>query len=186
MTVRLVLTCVIAVALASRPGARQSAATMESAVKAAFLFNFTKFVEWPGDAFQDESKPFIACMLGETPVAGNFADITKGERYRGRPFTTSVVASAAVSAECHILFVPLPETGRFAAGRDGNMRPGVLTVGESPDFLQRGGIINFVPEANKVRFEVDATSAERAKLKISSKLLRLARHVKDSDDSWMR
>jgi hypothetical protein len=144
------------------------AVSLEYRVKAAYLFNFARFVEWPADA---QAGPLTICVAGRA-VFGDVLDETlRGETIDGR----GVVAKVLLEPEpgCHVLFVPRGATAtayiRAAQGHP------VLTVGEAPDFLALGGIANFILEGNNVRFEIDAAAADRAGLRVSSRLLRLAR-----------
>ena len=144
------------------------AVSLEYRVKAAYLFNFARFVEWPVEA---QNGPLTICVAGRA-VFGDVLDETlRGESVNGR----AVVARVLLEPEpgCHVLFVPRGAAAtayiRAAQGQP------VLTVGETPDFIALGGIANFIPEGNNVRFEINAGAADRAGLRISSRLLRLAR-----------
>jgi hypothetical protein len=143
-------------------------AGLEYRVKAAYLFNFTRFVDWPAEAADDA--PLTICVATPNPFGAVLADTIRDERVNGRPLQVRVVRQPA---GCHVLFIPrgVSHVPFLRTTRD---RP-VLTVGEAPDFLQHGGIVNFVLEDGKVRFDIDRSAAERANLTISSRLLRLAR-----------
>jgi hypothetical protein len=142
--------------------------TLEYRVKAAYLNNFLKFVEWPavpGDG------PVTICVAGRNPFGGALAATIDGEQVAGRPVTARTITTPGPG--CHLLFVPegAPAADYLRAAQGSP----TLTVGESPDFIRRGGMINFVREGPNIRFEIDAAAAERAGLRISSRLLRLAR-----------
>ena len=148
-------------------------AGLEYRVKAAYLFNFTKFIEWPNGAFVGgRSFSFSICVAGRNPFGPALNTTLVGETAAGLPLAARVV-NAGGAAGCHVLFVP---AGVPAASylRAVDTLP-VLTVGESPDFLAQGGIINFVLDGRRVRFEINQTAAERAQLRISSRLLQLGR-----------
>ena len=148
-------------------------AALEYRVKAAYLFNFTKFIEWPNGAFVGgRSFSFSICVAGRNPFGPVLNTTLVGETAAGLPLAARVV-NAGGAAGCHVLFVP---AGVPAATylRAVDTLP-VLTVGESPDFLAQGGIINFVLDGGRVRFEINQTAAERAQLRISSRLLQLGR-----------
>ena len=170
--IAVVLACVSV--MAARPAAQGNDVTLEYRVKAAYLFNFTKFIEWPASALRADA-PLTICVAGANPFGPVLAETVKGETVRGRPLATRVVRD---SAGCHVLFVP---DGVAAASllRNARSRP-LLTVGESQGFIRQGGVINFVLEQGKVRFEIDQAAAERAGLRISSRLLRLARHTQST------
>jgi hypothetical protein len=143
-------------------------ASLEYQVKAAYLFNFTKFVEWPDDALPDGA-PLTICVAAPSPFGAALGDTIRDELVDGRALAMRVVRDPA---GCHVLFVP---KGVAAAPllRDARTRP-ILTVGEADDFLRQGGIVDFVMQDGKVRFAISQDAASRAQLRISSRLLRLA------------
>ncbi|HEV8580422.1 MAG TPA: YfiR family protein [Thermoanaerobaculia bacterium] len=149
----------------------------EPAVKAAFLYNFAKFVEWPAGAFAGPREPVAFCVVGESAIGDELAQAVGGKTIQGRPVTVERAAPLDALLRCQILFVASAERTRFdqilaVVGR----RP-VLTVGDDENFRQAGGIINFVLRRNRVRFQIDRAAAERAGLRISSRLLELAEVV---------
>jgi hypothetical protein len=150
------------------PGSAQDAG-LEYRVKAAYLFNFTKFIEWPPGAIS-EGAPFTICVAGTNPFASALEDTIRGETVAGRSLQSRV---AQGNEPCQVLFVPHGVDAGPILKRTGTQP--VLTVGESPEFLRQGGIINFVRDGGKVRFEISQEAANRAQLRISSRLLRLAR-----------
>ena len=158
--------------------ARSPEKELEYKVKAAVLYNFAKFVEWPAAAFPEPRSPFNLCVLGDDPFGPSLDRTVAGESIDGRPIAVQRGARLAELKGCHLLFVSHSERERqrevLAALRDA----AVLTVGDAGRFLDDGGMIDFVLEGNKVRFEVNLTAVEKSPLKISSKLLRLARVVR--------
>jgi hypothetical protein len=150
-------------------------AAKEYQVKAAFLYNFAKFVEWPSQSFPDATTPITVGILGENPFGDELEKLAGGRRINGRTILVKQVQSAAAARGAHILFVSAGEDGRFAALKDG-LGP-VLTVGESDAFSRRGGMINFVFEGEKIRFEINVGQAEAAGLRISAQLQKLATRV---------
>jgi hypothetical protein len=155
--------------------AEQRTSTTEDAIKATFLFNFTKFVDWPPPA--DAAAPFRICIAAEPAFAEAVDRIIVGETVRGRPLERLLLSTPDHARTCQILFLGRGETDRvdrwIAAVRD---LP-VLLVGESRGFWEKGGHINFVLDQNHVRFDVNQDTASRSGLTISSKLLRVARTV---------
>jgi hypothetical protein len=142
--------------------------SLEYRVKAVYLFNFVKFVEWPLRAAPGR---LTICVAGQNPFGAALDDALRGEVVDGRPLATRVILEPEPG--CHVLFVP---QGAAASAYLGAARGSpTLTVGETPGFLEQGGIINFIVEAGKVRFEIDPKAAELADLRISSHLLRVAR-----------
>jgi hypothetical protein len=148
-------------------------APVEYQVKAAFLFNFTKFVEWPDDVFP-ENGPLRLCIVGADPFGASLENIVRGEAVNGRPLTIDRNRQLTDLSACHLLFVSRSERGRLREIFEAVHGDSVLTVGDSPGFLAAGGMIELTLEGSKVRFAIDREKAERSRLKISSKLLRLA------------
>lgn len=151
----------------------------EYQVKLAFLFNFTRFVEWPEDAFADARSPIILGILGDDPF-GNDLETIKGKTIHGRKLIINKFKDVDDIRVCHILFVSSSERNRLPRITAFLKQSKILTVGDMKKFAQKGGVINFVVENNKVGFEINVDSGKRAGLRISSKLLSLARIVHDS------
>jgi hypothetical protein len=169
------LAAAAAVALLPASGrAEQRTTTAEDAIKATFLFNFTKFVEWPPI---DSAEPFRICVAAEPAFADALDRIIGGETTQGRPMTRVLLAAPDAARGCQILFIGRGESEHldrwFAAVKGAP----VLLVGESRAFWDHGGHINFVLDENHVRFDVNQDTASRAGLTITSKLLRVARSV---------
>jgi YfiR/HmsC-like len=156
----------------------QGQAIEEYQVKAAFLYNFAKFVEWPSQAFQTPQDPIVVCVLGHNPFGKALEEVIRGKSIEGRVFALRLVADADEASTCQILFVGSSEGRRFRS-LWGNLKPaGILTVGETVGFAAGGGVINFKLDSGRVHFEINVDAAERAQLRISSKLLSLAQIVK--------
>lgn len=162
----------------SATGTAQDSAISEYQVKAAYLYNFTKFVEWPAESFASASTPYQICILGKDPFREALQDLTRGKVVNGRGFQIFVgVTDSAQAARCHILFVSTPANRQFQRMLQALQGRSVLIVGESEGFARQGGMINFVLEGSRVLFEVNRKAAEQAGLKISAKLLSVARQV---------
>lgn len=160
------------------PGvARAQGVAPEYEVKAAFLFNFTKFVEWPPAAFIDEHSQLKICVLGENPF-GKTLHSLMGEEVGGRRLSLMRLESLNNLESCHVLYVSRSERDRLGQILAGVRNAPVLTVGDMPGFIDQGGMINFILEGSKVRFDINQEAAERTGIKISSRLLALAKHVK--------
>lgn len=149
----------------------------EYQVKAAYLLNFAKFVQWPTNAFETTNAPIIIGVLGENPFEGNLESMIQGKAVCGRPLAVKFFASAkdAGLKRCQILFVCQSERKRLNDIVTALKGAGVLTVSELESFLGAGGMFNFIMEANKVRFEVNEAAVKQSGLCVSSKLLNLAR-----------
>jgi hypothetical protein len=146
----------------------------EAAVKAAFLYNFTRFVDWPASAFPHPAAPFVVCAFADAAFRAELETILRNEQFHGRPISVAS-ASHDDARACHIAYFAQPEAEPQSRMLDAARRAPVLTVGEGPRFLERGGVIAFLLENNRVRFSVSKPNADAAGLNISSRLLRIAR-----------
>jgi hypothetical protein len=149
----------------------------EYAVKAAFLYNFVKFVEWPGDVFSGPTSPIAICVLGEDPFGDDLGSL-KGKTANGRPIVIRSAATLGEVERCHLLFVSSSEKANLPKILQTTKGWSILTVGDMNGFAQDGGIINMVKEESRVGIEINLEAAQRSRLKISSKLLALAKIVK--------
>ena len=147
----------------------------EYQIKAGFLLNFARFVEWPAEAFADDNAPIVIGLIGDDPFGGALDEIVSGKTINGRRLEIRRLKWGEDLKACHLLFVSTSEKKRVVQLIDALKGGSVLTVGEMAQFNQLGGIISFVMEANRVRFEINVPMADRARLRISSKLLALAR-----------
>jgi hypothetical protein len=176
---RFLLVFVLFASLTS-PSAIAQGMANEYQVKAAFLYNFAKFVEWPDGTFANSASALTVCVLGKDPFGKVLDDAILGKRIAGHPAILARAKRIQDLPECQIVFVSdsdsaqLPEILRGLQGRK------ALVVGESENFAGSGGAIQFVLEANRVRFAINTDAADRAGLKVSSKLLALATIVHDS------
>jgi hypothetical protein len=150
----------------------------EYQVKAAFLFNFAKFVEWPSGTFNTPDQPITICILGKDPFGHSLDDTVAGRLVDGRSFVVRRISGVRQVPGCHILFVSSADDMRPAATLADIGTPGVLTVGESDAAGADGFVINFRLEDGKVRFDINVGTANREKLRISSRLLGLAHIVR--------
>jgi YfiR/HmsC-like len=162
--------------LAAAASASQ-APSLQDQVKAAYLLNFTRFVEWPGRAFTHAGEPFTICLTSE-PVSAALERRVQGENRQGRPLVVRRLPDLEDIQGCHILYLPDADDSRIDRMIRAAGSAPILTVGESPNFIRRGGIIRFVEAGRRIRFEINPDSAQRASLTISSRLLRLAEIVR--------
>jgi hypothetical protein len=144
-------------------------------VKAAFVYNFLKFVEWPSQGTTDAEKVLV-CIVGDVPVTAPFDDLDNQEMLNKKLKVSHLVKLTNVR-ECQVLFIASSEERRLPAIMDAVKGAGTLTISDVEGFAQRGVIINFTMQNKKVRFEINAEAARRAGIKISSKLLKLASTV---------
>lgn len=141
-------------------------------VKAAFLFNFAQFVEWPTNTFASAEAPFVIGIVGEDPFGEVLESIVRGESVRGRPLQIRRFRRSRDIAGCHILYLSPSEDRRTAEILAGVRGRPILTVGEGDNFIASGGIMQFVTE-RRIRLRINLERAREAGLTISSKLLRL-------------
>ena len=175
MIFRLSLGVSVVVMLAA---AARGQTTEEYRVKAAFLYNFAKFVEWPSQAFKGPTDPIAICILGKDPFGAALIQAVNGKVIEGKPFRIRLISDAQQASGCHILFVTGSERKLQRPILDAIRGIPVLTVGETDAFVAEGGIVNFKIEAGRVRLQVSIDAAEQAGLSISSKLLSLAEIVR--------
>ena len=149
----------------------------EYQVKAAFLYNFAKFVEWPPSTFPDASAPLRICVFGPDPFGQELRTITNEKTVKGRRLQVDQVVDMQLARTCQILFIAASEKSQLKRIFEDLRGTFVLTVGDTKGFADCGGVINFVLENNRVQFEVNRKAAEQAGLKISSKLLSVAKLV---------
>jgi hypothetical protein len=158
--------------LIAMPGYSEASVYNEYQVKAAFLYNFPKFVELPGD------DSLSLCIIGNAPF-GDAMQALEGRVTAGKRLTVKRVGSAEAISSCQILFISSSEKGNIEAIMKYARHKQILTVGDTPDYPYRGVIINFYMENNKVRIEINIDAAQQSKLKINSKLLNLAKIIHD-------
>jgi hypothetical protein len=149
----------------------------EYQVKAVFLYNFSRFVSWPREAFVNESAPFVVGVFGHDPFGSELDEAVKGEAVDGRPLVVKRVQTAAEAAECQILFIHQSEDKRLPEAIAAVGSHSVLTVSDVPGAAQRGVMIRLVTEGGRIRMRIDAESVRAARLTISSNLLRSAQIV---------
>lgn len=143
-------------------------------MKAAFLFNFAQFVEWPTNAFSNPQTPLVIGIIGDDPFGATLDEIVRGENVNGHPLVIQRFRQVEEIKTCHILFINSSEKNR-AMEIIGQLKGrSVLTVGDTEGFATNGGMIRFVTEKNKIRFRVNLEAAKAANLTISSKLLKAA------------
>jgi len=163
-------------------GSAHAQQNLEYKIKAAFLYKFTKFVEWPGLKEVELSNPFVFGVLGEDPF-GDELDMIKEKIIKGRSVTIKRFASMDDYEPCHLLFISPSEKDRLKATlKKLKKNKNLLIVGDVEEFAGLGGGIGFVKKRNKMRFEINLAAATRAGLKISSNLLKLATIVDTEPD----
>lgn len=197
-----VLVLALSVGLIAPQARAESAQSREYQVKAAFIYNFTKFVDWPAEKMADSNEPIVIGIIGRDPFGRAFEAI-EDKQVKGRGIVVKrfecleeteksgkdkakLAQRIETLRKCHLLFICSSEKNNLAKITTALKDYPVLTVGETDGFVEAGGIVELLVEHKKVRFEVNLTAAKGAKLKIRSKLLRLAKRVveeKEGDHS---
>lgn len=159
-------------------GAGSEELTLEHRVKAAFLYQFAGYVEWPPRAFLQPGTPITIGVVGAAPLAAELSHVTADRSIGGRPVTVRRIQPGESLAGVHILFIGRDESARLGQLARTALPQSILTVTETDGGLDQGSMINFVVVDHRVRFEVALDSAERGGLKLSSRLLSVARQVR--------
>lgn len=180
---------VLLIALALLPAGAGPAAAAESAknhvvrpltreylIKAAILYNFAKFTNWPARSFEGPEAPLRLCVLGTDPFA-EALDTIEGKRVGARRLRVARIAAPGEIPGCHVLFVSESERGSLPSILSAARGEPVLSIAELPDFAQAGGVIALRTVDDRTRFDVNLAAAERSGLRLSAKLLRLATTV---------
>jgi hypothetical protein len=176
------LTLICAITLAPNLGSRASAPT-EYEVKAAYLYNFGRFVEWPAASPSAQAGSFQLCVLGKDPFGPALHKTISGETIEGKYVVAKQVLSPQGAADCREVFISSSEDGQLDAILSALDADRTLTVSDMPDFTERGGMIEFVSQSNRIRFQVNLAAARRAGLTLSSQLLKVATKVIGTEGS---
>lgn len=167
--------CAVALLLTLLPCAQAETAAREYQVKAAFLFNFLQFVEWPAEAFTAEAAPIRIGILGDDPFGPMLEETVRGETIRQRPLEVRRGRRIDDLGGCHLLFISRSEQGRVGGILQEVGQAPVLTVSDLDGFADRGGGIRLFLVGKKVRFEINAEAVQKQRLKVSSQLLSLGK-----------
>ena len=151
-------------------------------VKATYLYNFGRFVEWPGQVAAAQGGSFTVCVLGQDPFGPSLDATLAGETIGGKTVVAKRISSAEESGDCQILFLSLTDDSRLNKIIADLDKKAVLTVSDMSQFVKRGGMIQFVLEGKKVRFEVNLMATQHAGLTLSSELLKVATAVRRDTD----
>jgi uncharacterized protein DUF4154 len=175
MNCRLGLAFVLGTLLASGVSGEQ---VNENQMKAAYLYNFAKFVEWPSETFKNARDPIVICVLGQEALFQTLEEALSGETIEDRKLVVRRVSDGQQATRCQILFVGSTDLKNLRSILRDLKGPGILTLGETEDFTAEGGVANLRLEGKKIGIEINLSAAERQQLRISPKLLSLARIVK--------
>lgn len=159
----------------------QTNPSLEYQVKAAFLFSFTKFIEWPSDAFHGDDAPITLCVFRHDPFGSALDEIIQGKTIKNHQVLARRVNEFPDLKSCQLVFVGKGEDKGLSEVLNSLKGTSALVVGETDAFAERGGGIQFFLEASQLRFAINVDAVQRARLTVSSKLLSLARVVHDRD-----
>jgi hypothetical protein len=163
--------------------ATQAESATEYQVKAAFLFNFAKFVEWPPEAFASADASLQICVLGQDPFGHDFEEVIADKTVNGHRLEVIHPSGVPQAKACQLIFVASSDKQQVRDILRGLRGASVLTVGDMTGFARMGGIINFVLDESRVRFEINVKAAERAHLKISARLLTVAKTIVTDEEA---
>jgi hypothetical protein len=171
------LLAMAAIAPLTGPARAEAPSAPEYQLKAVFIYNFDQFVEWPEGAFAKSDSPLVITVLGDNPFGNVLEQVTRGKRIRGHEIVVHYAQDVARIGQTHVLFVAAPYNQNPAELLRG--LTGVLTIGDTDNFAEAGGMIRFYSERSKLRFEINTRAAEKAGIRVSAKLLHLARTHND-------
>ena len=170
----------VALGNSARASAQTDPGSLEYQVKAAYLLNFTRYVEWPRTSLPAEA-PLEICILGDDPFGEAIDRAIRGQRSQGRPVTVRRIESDEGAYRCHLVFVTDESWNRWRTLVASLTSRGILTVGNSGQFSRDGGVIGFVISNETVRFAINLKAMERSGLKISSRMLSLATQLHQTE-----
>jgi YfiR/HmsC-like len=156
----------------------QQAKPSEYQVKATYLYNFGRFVKWPAGLPAGNDDSFAVCVIGQDPFGPILDSTLAGESLNGKPVALQRISKAQDAGNCRILFISATEEKHLNEILTALSQSEVLTVSDMPGFTRRGGMIQFVLEGDRVRFEINLSRAESARLVLSSELLKVATNVR--------
>ena len=171
------LVAALSLLLTPLPLPAQNSTAPEYLAKANYLANFPSFVDWPPEALPSGNVPFLICVFGEFAFGTSLAEMTRGTTVHDRHLEIRWIHKLQELSSCQILFVSRSEQKRYNQALDVVRGRMVLTVGETPEFLAAGGIMSFSSQQGAIQFDVNLEAANKVHLKISSRLLALARHI---------
>jgi hypothetical protein len=174
----------VSLLLGALSASAQAVHPTESQVKAAYLYNFGKFVTWQMD--RGAGSTLDICVLGKDPFGPVLDSTVSGESIDGHPIAVKRLVAIQDGSHCSILFIGSSEEGRLTSILPFTQSYGILTVSDMPHFAERGGVIGFVSIEDKIRFEVNRSAAEQSHLTLSSELLKVASSVIEQSSNGRR
>jgi hypothetical protein len=163
---------------AAVPGAAQGQPADEYQVKAAYMYNFAKFVDWQPQTFESATQPIAFCVLGQSPLSQPLQEALNGKVVGQRPLVFRQITEAKQAGKCQVVFLGASDRKQLRQALDELKTHNTLTVGEVEGFTNEGGIIRFVLDMSRIRLEFNLDAADDAKLHISAKLLSLGKTIR--------
>jgi hypothetical protein len=160
------------------PPTRLDAASKVYEIKAAFIYNFAQFTQWPDSAFASSDSPFVLAFIGDGSLGPALERVLDGKSIAGHPIVLKHLDMTSQISGCHLLFIPESEESHLDDIFNVIGNQPILTVGETTKFMQAGGIIRFFIADGRIRFEIDPDAADKAALRLSSRLMSLAKIFK--------
>ena len=152
----------------------QTAPQSEDKVKAVFLYNFTRFIDWPSSAFASNEQPFKIGIMGEDPFGIYLEEAIRNEKYSGRPIIIEKFENAKDIKDCHMIFINTKNQKEIKNILNNLENKTVLTIAEHPEFVKWGGMIRLYSDDRKIRIQINDAAARLVKIKVSAKLLNIA------------
>jgi hypothetical protein len=153
----------------------QNKPALEYQVKAAFLYNFTRFISWPSSAFNSPTAPFVIGIVGNDPFGSYLEDIIDQEKVDNHPIIIQRYHDIKDINNCQILYISVSDDNKIKEIIAGVAHQNVLTVGDADKFVKWGGVISFFKDDNKLRVQINMAAAKTAGIEISSKLLKISK-----------
>jgi hypothetical protein len=176
--IALILCALVALLMGSRQVSAEPESVREYDLKAAYLYNFTKFASWPAGSFSAPQAPLVVAVLGDERLIAALEALTRGRFVNGHPVSVKSWSPQLVTAGLHVLYVDSAHELQLPKMSGAFMARGVLTVGETDAFLAAGGAIRLTVEGDRLQFEISTAATERAGLGLSSQLLMLAKTIR--------
>lgn len=156
----------------------EASVNRENQIKAAYLYQFGRYVEWPAKSFKDAKSPFVIGVMAQDPLLPTLEQIARAKKIQDRSIRIRQFSSISAIRPCHILYF----SGAIPPEKQAEImrklaQPGVLLIGDADGFLDKGGVMQFIVEDNRIRVVISRKAAERAGLAVSAKLLQVARVV---------
>lgn len=157
------------------PAQAQGKPPLEYQIKAAFLFNFTRFIHWPATAYASADAPFVIGIVGHDPFGSYLGDLVNGEQADGHSIVIRRYPNGGDISGCQLLFINVATPAKLKAILASTAQQNMLTVGDTDNFISLGGMVRFFKEDNRIKMEIKLAATKTAQLEMSAKLLQVAK-----------